>query len=138
MLTENEVVECAASWLEHQGFIIMQKRTNTAKGDDIIARKLPDGKALNIECKGAQSLHGNQLDTWKNAAYALFGAVIEVEYKRPSELHAIAIPDIDSYRNMLNGLKEFFSRQQISLLWISENGAVDVWYAPNLSVEFES
>ena len=96
MLTENQVVDFVAAWLEKHGHTIEVKHKDTAKGDDIKAVSSTTKEEIFVECKGAVSKSGNEISEWTSASMALFGAVLDTEYKRPASHHAIAIPDTKS------------------------------------------
>ena len=53
MLTENEVVEAVADHLRQSGWVVLQTRTTSQHGIDILAAK--DGQRLAIEAKGGGS-----------------------------------------------------------------------------------
>ena len=130
LLTEDEVVDLAVSFLEEHGYKIDGTCKNTARGDDIAATFV-DGSRLFVECKGAISRQGNELDAWLNSAMAVFGAIKESEQLRPEHRHAIAVPDIESYRKTLGPLNAFFAREKITLLWVQASGSVSVEGASN-------
>ena len=53
MLTENDVVEAVAHHLRQAGWVVLQTRTTSQHGIDILAEK--DGQKLAIEAKGGGS-----------------------------------------------------------------------------------
>lgn len=130
MLTENEVVDHVANWLKAAGWHIDKTCHDTARGDDIAATH-SDGSKIFVECKGAVSRQGNELDSWDRSAMAIFGAIKETEQLRPTERHAIAVPDTEAYRKTIGSLNSFFVRQNISVLWVQPNGDVFATGAPN-------
>lgn len=129
-LTENKVVEFTAAWLETNGFKLTQKpKINTQAGDDISAIS-KNGVHLFVECKGSVSKLNNQLKDWDSAAMAIFGAIKDTEEKRPSDRHAIAIPNTEPYRKTIGQLNSFFAKQRISVLWVDKDGLVTPTGAP--------
>jgi len=133
-MTENEVVDHVARWLADAGHRIDSTCHNTSKGDDIAAT-LRDGTTLFIECKGALSRQGAQLDCWKSAALAVFGAIVDTETNRPEHKHAIAFPDTPLYRATFERTGGFLARQSVTLLWVGADGSVSMAGAPNKSLE---
>lgn len=128
-MTENEVVDSVERWLTQGGWTVGGACRNTQRGDDLAA-VLGDGSRLYVECKGAVSLHGNDLDSWKNAAMAVFGAIKDTEELRPGASHAIAVPDTQAYRRTIGGLNDFFVRQRVSIFWVLPDGRVQQEGAP--------
>src|SRR5690606_10658633 len=102
-MTENEVVDCIERWLRDRGFTIQGTCKNTARGDDVAATAR-DGARLFVECKGSISRQSNPLDSWHNAAMAIFGAIKDTEELRPEHRHAIAVPDTEQYRRTIGRL----------------------------------
>lgn len=134
MMTENEVVDAVAVWLQRHGCTIEKTCKDTARGDDIAA-KCKDGSELFVECKGSISRRDNELDSWLNSAMAVFGAIKDIEEKRPNARHAIAIPDTDKYRAAIEPLNKFFVRQKISVLFVHPSGHVRHIGAPNNALQ---
>lgn len=130
MMTENDVVDTVACWLEKRGCRIEKTCKDTARGDDIAA-VFENGSRLFVECKGSVSKRNNELDSWLNSAMAVFGAIKDTEEKRPNARHGIAVPDTEKYRNALEPLNDFFLRQKISVFFVHPDGHVREAGAPN-------
>ena len=125
-LTENEVVKVVSDWLQRIGYTMLKDPCfDTAKGDDISATS-PDGSELYVECKGSISKKGNMLSDWVSSAMAVFGAIVETAHKRPKHIHAIAVPATEPYKRTLEPLRDFFIKQDITLIWVNKDGTVSV------------
>lgn len=123
MLTEDEVVDHVVFYLKRLNYRIGRTCKGTARGDDISATS-NSGIELYIECKGSVSRHGNSLDAWRNSAFAVFGAIMDSEFKRPKFHHAIAFPNTTEYRKLIGVLNDFLREQKITIFWVASNGLV--------------
>lgn len=135
LLTEDDVVRYTVTWLERCGFRMVKPPCfGRSKGDDVSAVN-DNGVEIYVECKGAISKSGNKLHDWQNAAMAIFGAIVETEFRRPSKRLAIAVPETASYRTMLDPSRNFLARKSITLLWVRQGGEIIVDGAPNNSLQ---
>ena len=125
-LTENEVVDRVAAWLQGRGYKVTSTAHIGQQGDDVTAIA-PDGKHLFVECKGSISDAGNKGDRWGRASEALFTAIRDKEAQRPQAIHAIAVPDVDGFRRLLDGLRDFTVREGIPVLWVRDDEEWEVW-----------
>ena len=129
LMTEDEVVLATCSWLTQKGYCIKNRCLGTQKGDDIHAHK--DGRDLFVECKGSVSKAGRHLKHWQNISGALFNAVRDSVTNRPNDQHSIAIPDTMEYRELIGDLRDFFTRENLSVLWVSgseKDPHVEAWW----------
>lgn len=125
-LTENEVVDQVAAWLQEHGYQVTSTAHIRQQGDDVAAIA-PDGRYLFVECKGSISDAGKKGDLWAKVSEALFTAIRDKETQRPKAIHAIAVPDVDGFRRLLDGLRDFSEREGIPVIWVGVDEEWKVW-----------
>lgn len=125
-LTEDQVNDYAAKWLEDVGYEIVDRRKGTAKGEDIQA-KSPDGILLFVECKGYVSPKGNVLPHWRKSAEAVFNTLRDACRSEPGKRFAIAIPNADEYKDHLQPLKALLVSVNVAVLFFDVDGNCEVW-----------
>jgi hypothetical protein len=135
VLTENDVVDAMCEWLERNGLRVESYCKDSKPGDDIHAVD-EHGRNLFVECKGAVSKSGNNLNHWANVAGCFFNAVRDAVVLRPADTHAIAIPDIAELHGLLDGLVDTLLGLGIAVFWVSDGLTVSAYWprASRLSV----
>lgn len=127
MLTENDLVDAMRSWLEADGYSIKSYCYDTQRGDDIHAVD-SNGKDLFVECKGAFSKAGNELNHWRNASGSFFNALRDAVHFRPTAMHAIAVPDIKPFHDLFDCLRDTLDQNGIAVFWVKSKREVTAWW----------
>ncbi|WP_141505734.1 hypothetical protein [Paenibacillus luteus] len=136
MLTENDVISAACSKIEELGFDIVQSLHTSAKGIDIIACK--NEVTLYVEAKGETSasltssrygkpFNANQIDSHISRALLTTAKLIQ---QKQGELFkvAIALPDNDSHRKVINQIRAVLEKLGIVMIWVKSNESVTLDY----------
>ncbi len=131
-LTENQVIEILAKYLEGQGWKLKEPyKLNRSQGIDIYLEK--DGVEQLIEAKGAR---GNPMD--KNVTRKKFSAgqikthfgvalvkSLKEKTKNPDAIIAIAQPDDPDIRNVLKDIIGYLRDLGIKHYWVSESKVLE-------------
>ena len=138
MLTENDIIEAVAAALQRGGYSIQRTATTVLRGVDIEAVSASKRRTVLIEAKGETtsktytSRHGkpftrNQCRT--HIAVALFTAARTRDRVkgRTRELVAIALPDVETNRELIASVRASIRLLGIGIFWVS----------PAKSVRFE-
>ena len=128
MLTENDIVEKLAEFLQKNGYEIEQKLTTNQTGIDIIAEN--DFEKIYIEAKGETSasktskrfgLPFNRNQVKSHISVALLATMIVISSK-PSGIKTkvgIALPDNEEHRRVINKIIPALKKLDIKLYWVS-------------------
>lgn len=132
MLTENDVITAACLKIEELGFDIVQSLHTSEKGIDIIAHK--DEFTLYVEAKGETSasqtssrygkpFNANQIDSHVSRALLTASKLIQ---QKQGELFkaAIALPDNDGHRKVVNQIRTVLETLGIVMIWVSKDRVV--------------
>ena len=129
-LTEDQTIKILMNYLQLEGWEIESYCLGQKRGIDIVAIK--DSKKLYVEAKGARA--SDQSPTKKNDYFnstqikTHFGVAIikaiKTRNKFPHGLVAIAQPDDDSIRKVLNGVTSSLKKLDIIHYWVSPEGTV--------------
>ncbi|MEQ6166164.1 restriction endonuclease [Ekhidna sp. MALMAid0563] len=128
MLTENDVVEILAEHLSNQGYQIIQSLTTNEKGVDLIAEK--NGVRLYVEAKGETSskattnrygkpFNKNQIKSHVSRAIL---TSMKVQSSKPNSEVAIALPDTDDHKQLIQVITPSLKKLGIGVYWVSKSG----------------
>jgi hypothetical protein len=135
-LSEQETQARLVRWLEEDGWRITDQRVGHQHGVDVTAER--DGTTLGIEVKGHPQdklIAGEgkgQKRTYHPAAQArtyfanALHAVLTMSQRRPSNLIAIALPDKDRYRKMVENTRMPLERLGIGVYLVPPTGPVEI------------
>jgi Holliday junction resolvase-like predicted endonuclease len=132
MLTENDVVNYTANYLELIGYKIERKATTNQKGIDIIATT--KNETLFIEAKGATSskkktkrfgkqFTNNQVSN--HIAMAILYAMIELNTNSEIKF-ALALPDNFDHTEMIKRVSGSLNKLAIKVFFVSDTGKVRI------------
>lgn len=130
MLTENDIVEKVTDFLEKKGYQIIQSLTTNQHGIDIIAEN--ETEKLYIEAKGETSasktsnrfglaFNGNQVKSHISVALLATMKVISNMPAGNKTKVGIALPDIESQRQVINQIIPALKKLDIRIYWVSQN-----------------
>ncbi len=134
MLTENDVVQATARFLEGKGFSIDQVRSTTQTGIDLVAHK--GGRRLLVEAKGATSskpetrrygLPFNRNQVLSHVSRAYYTASKAIARGAPGEEAALALPDTRDHREVVGQVAAVLERIGLTVFWVSEDTSVEWW-----------
>ena len=136
---EGNVQEAFCTWLEMQGWSIIQAVDTSKKqrGTDIIAER--EGIRAHLEVKGYPSKkyadprrRGEKKRTNPSLqakhwfSHALLKAC-QLRETHPHDRVGVVYPDFDRYRTLANSVATTLRAGQLDLYFISEDGLVDLW-----------
>lgn len=130
MLTENDIVEKVTGFLKKKGYRIIQSLTTNQHGIDIIAEN--EYERLYIEAKGETSasktskrfglaFNGNQVKSHISVALLATMKVISNMPEGNKTKVGIALPDIESQRQVINQIIPALKKLDIRIFWVSQN-----------------
>lgn len=127
MLKEDDVNQFMRVHLENSRYLISEQHLGTAKGNDIEAVN-EYGKIV-VECKGTCSPRGNVFsvhESYERVCSAVFNVIKEsVKQADKSVSYALAFPANGHYKELLNGMEDFFRQIKVKIYWVADNGRVD-------------
>jgi len=135
MLTENDVVDAVAGYLQDQGWAIIKTATTRQRGPDIRARR--DGIDLVIEAKGGTSSkptprHGQPFSssqTFSHVAKALYTAARLFSEGRCTS--GIALPATDQHRKRAPAIRPALEPLGVGAFLVAEDRTVHEVLAAN-------
>ncbi|WP_375324048.1 hypothetical protein [Flagellimonas sp. GZD32] len=130
MLTENEIVEKVADFLESRGYLIKQRLTTNQQGIDLIAES--QNEKLYIEAKGetsalkTSSRYGqpfNRSQVKSHIGLALWATmkVISSEPAGKKTKAGIALPDNKEHRKVIEIIYPALKKLGIKLFWVTKS-----------------
>ena len=130
-MTENDVINKLCHWLEQDGWQIETRALNRDRGDDIRARK--NGTTLLVEAKGAKGnpeLRDVVRDVFdagqiKDHLGKAIVKVFELKNRDDEAIVAIAHPNTERIRRIVDPLVHHLNRAGILLVFVSESGSVE-------------
>ena len=134
MLTENDVIKATARYLEEQGFSIDQMRSTTQTGIDLVAHK--GDRRLLVEAKGATSskpetkrygLPFNRDQVLSHVSRAYYTASKAIARGEPGEEAALALPDTQDHRDVVEQVAPVFERIGLTVFWVREDHSIEWW-----------
>jgi hypothetical protein len=132
VVTENEVIEAVAAYLEQQHYRIEQKLRTGERGIDLIARAPKVKRRLLVEAKGGTSSmeHTNRFGEGFNTgqinshlAVALYQTV-KMQTKYPGDAVAIALPDTPKQRACVEGIRPALDKLDIAVFFVAADRTV--------------
>jgi Holliday junction resolvase-like predicted endonuclease len=133
MLLESDVIDAVCSYLESQGYQILQKLSTGQKGDDIIAmKKAAPRHTLFAEAKGGTSssrksarygkpFSSSQIRVHVAEAFYKAAEVLSRDTEDIAVRAAIALPDTKLYRKYAEIIKPVLMELGIAVLWVDES-----------------
>lgn len=124
MITENQIIDAVADYLETEGWTIKQKLTTSQPGFDIIANK--NGLLYYIEAKGGTSskntsarfgLPFNSAQAKSHIGQALWKTG-EALTQNPSAKYGIALPDEPCHRTSIEKIASMIKLCGITIFWV--------------------
>ncbi len=134
MLYESDVISSVCEYLELQGYEIIQRLSESERGDDIIAIG-GDGHRCFIEAKGETSSvktsrnYGNAFSTQQirtHVAMAFYRAVQMKETNPDASQIGIALPDNSGHQQQVEKIMRTLALLSIEVFWVTSDGAVRV------------
>jgi len=133
MLTENEIVEKVADFLESKGYRIIQSLTTNQQGIDIIAET--ESETLYIEAKGETSsvvtskryglpFNRNQIKSHISVALLATMKVISSLPAGNKTKVGIALPDTKEQRIVINKIIPALNKLDIRIYWVSKTKVI--------------
>ncbi|KSA11550.1 hypothetical protein I600_3874 [Maribacter dokdonensis DSW-8] len=130
MLTENEIVEKVADFLEIKGYNIKQFLQTNQRGIDIIAEK--ENEVLYVEAKGETSatkttkrfgkpFDRNQVKSHISVALLATMKVISSKPNGNNTKVGIALPDNDEHRKVIKKIIPALNQLDIILFWVTKD-----------------
>lgn len=135
VLDENDVIDAVCRHLEEHGYSLEQRLETTQKGVDVIARHVPTGRRLFVEAKGGTSSRKGSSRFGKRYTQSQvfdltskgFLATVRNHVERrhdDGDLAALAVPDLEWYREYLGAIRPAVEQLGIMVLWVSLEGDV--------------
>jgi hypothetical protein len=135
MRTENDVVRAVSGFLASRGFEIVQALTTDLKGIDVIARG--EGAVWYVEAKGATSSkpdtnrYGRPFDTAQilsHVSRAIYTAmaVLGRAPGGPRTRVALALPDNEGHRVVVEPVRTALARLGIAAFWVRDDLGVSL------------
>lgn len=129
---EDDVTKCVGDWLSNRGWKILEMNLGHKHGPDILARK--GGNRIIVESKGSKGNPKSPVTTRKRFDSGQikdhFGKaivkVLEERYKDPNAIVAIAHPDDEYIRKVLNDAAEEVRKMGIILFWVKSSDEMRV------------
>ena len=129
MLTENDVVNVLANYLEEKGYSILQNLNTGEQGVDIIAERT--NKILYVEAKGETSSKShtnrfgkpftlNQISSHISRAILASMKVISCKPSGNKTKAAIALPDTAGHRKIIDKILPALQKLQITVFWVTK------------------
>ncbi len=134
-MTENDVVEAVAKHLTLNGYRVDRQLTTIEQGIDIEAVHLATGRRLLVEAKGGTSskeatnrfgkpFSRNQARS--HVSVALYCAArLRQEYGSESAKIALALPDDESHRSLVEKISESLRQLEIAVFLVAEDRTVN-------------
>lgn len=136
MLYEWDIIEAVCKFLSSQGYEIVQRLTESQRGDDIIAVSSDGREKIFIEAKGETSSKKGSARFGKSFSRAqVRDHVANAFYKAAQKLHnneeqsvrsGIALPKKQDHLDMVKGIKLALANLQIEVFWVNSKGLVEV------------
>jgi hypothetical protein len=126
-IIEDDVKRAMGNWLKAKGYIDVEIRLGTRQGHDVEGKNPITGKRLVIECKGEAKTGNQHSKSWPNVASALLTSLNEIENPKNTNNVGVALPDTKEYRDRMQLLQVFCSKQAINVFWISQGMQVEQW-----------
>lgn len=135
MLTENDVVRAVSEFLAGRGIEIVQALTTALKGIDVIARG--ERAIWYVEAKGATSskpetnrygkpFNANQINSHVSRAIYAAMAVLGRAPGGPRTRVALALPDNEGHRVVVEPVRTALVRLGIAVFWVRDDLGVSL------------
>jgi len=133
MLTENDIIKYLTNHLKSNGYVIIQSLTTNEKGVDIIAER--NKTKLYIEAKGETSSKShtnrygkpftkNQVKSHVSRAILTSMEVISAIKNGEKTEVALALPDTESHRELINRIMPAITILDLKIFWVSKKGVL--------------
>lgn len=134
MLTENEIIDALANYLQKKGYNIQNSCTTTERGIDLIAEN--NGEVLYIEAKGETSskestkrfgltFTSNQIKSHVSRAILASMLVLQDKPAGPKTKVGIALPDNPGHRNLILKIINPLKSLSIKIFLVSADNKID-------------
>jgi len=135
VLDENDVINAVCRHLEGRGYSIERRLGTTQKGVDVVARHTSTGHRLFVEAKGGTSSREGssrfgrpytQSQVFDLTSKGFFATVRNHVERRDGrgDVAALAVPDLQWYREYLGAIRPAVDQLGIAVLWVSAGGDV--------------
>jgi len=136
MLYEWDIIEAVCKFLSSQGYEIVQKRTESQRGDDIIAVSSDGSEKIFIEAKGETSSKNGSARFGKpfsrsqvrdHVANAFHKAAQKLKNNGGQSVRSgIALPKKQNHIDMVKKIRLALATLQIEVFWVNSKGLVEV------------
>ena len=136
MLYEWDVIEAVCKFLSSQEYEIIQKLTESQRGDDIIAVSLDGNEKIFIEAKGETSSKKGSTRFGKpfsrtqvrnHVANAFYKAARSLNNNEGQSMRSgIALPKKQDHIDLVKKITKALAILQIEVFWVNSNGLVEV------------
>lgn len=137
MLTENDVVQAVAGYLEGEGYLVVSALSTSQRGIDIVAEHPATKKRLLVEAKGGTSSkegtanYGNpftpsQAKTHVSVAF-YYAAMLRQKYSVEGAEIALAFPEDKTHRALIEGISSTLNVLGISVFFVDSSRRVTVF-----------
>lgn len=134
MLTENDVVQAVAGYLEREGYRIVSSLSTSQRGIDIVAEHPSTKKRLLVEAKGGTSskegtanygnpFTSNQAKTHVSVAF-YYAAMLQQKHEGAEV--ALAFPEDATHRALVEGISSALKLLGVSVFFVDSSRRVTV------------
>jgi len=134
MLTENHIVSLLTDYLKKKGYKIIQSLQTGDKGIDIIAQN--NTHVLYVEAKGETSsksytkrygklFSNNQIKSHVSKALLASMVLIDSKPLTTKSKVAIAFPDTEGHRNLVDKILISLKSLDIKVFWVSQDNIIE-------------
>ena len=135
MLTENDVIDAVANYLETKDWRVESKLTTSQTGIDLEARKKNETGRMLIEAKGETSSKGYTKNFGKpfSPTQALshvsraFYTVAKLQSEHPTDSVGIALPDNTDHTKLIDAIGGVLCKLDIHIFFVAGDKSVRKW-----------